>query len=67
MPGDPRPWAMAGVMLWKAGLCADAKPFLINVARRGGGNDPQIRQAMAACDQQLAAERERARAKAKTP
>ncbi len=50
MAGDPRPWAMAGVMLWKAGRCPEARPYLINVARRGGAQDPQIRQGLIECD-----------------
>lgn len=50
MTGDPRPWAMAGVMLWKAGDCGRARPYLINVARRGGAQDPQIRQGLIECD-----------------
>ena len=50
MAGDPRPWAMAGVMLWKAGRCPQARPYLINVARRGGAQDPQIRQGLLDCD-----------------
>jgi len=50
MAGDPRPWAMAGVMLWKAGRCPEARPYLINVARRGGAQDPQIRQGLLDCD-----------------
>lgn len=50
MAGDPRPWAMAGVMLWKAGRCPQARPYLINVARRGGAQDPQIRQGLIECD-----------------
>jgi arylsulfatase A-like enzyme/Flp pilus assembly protein TadD len=61
MAGDPRPWAMAGVMLWKAGLCKEARPFLINVARRGGGNDPQIRQALGECEASIAAEKQKGR------
>lgn len=52
MPGDARPWAMAGWMLYQADRCEEALPFLVNVARRGAANDPQIRQALSACQQQ---------------
>ena len=49
MPGDPRPWAMAGWMLYKADRCADARPYLINVARRGARADPKVQEALQAC------------------
>jgi tetratricopeptide (TPR) repeat protein len=49
MPGDLRPGAMAGIMLYEAGRCADALPFLMNVYGRGGKMDPQIRAATDAC------------------
>jgi len=50
MPGDGRPWAMAGWMLYKAGRCPDAWPYLINVAKRGGAADPKVQEAVRACD-----------------
>ncbi|MDP6933939.1 MAG: sulfatase-like hydrolase/transferase, partial [Myxococcota bacterium] len=49
LPNDPRPLAMAGWMLYKADRCDEARPFLVNLARRGGGNDPKVREAMEAC------------------
>ena len=49
MPGDLRPWAMAGWMLYKEGRCEEALPFLINVAKRGASRDPKVREALAGC------------------
>ena len=49
MPGDGRPWAMAGWMLYKADRCAEAWPFLVNVVKRGAGRDPKVAEATAAC------------------
>ena len=49
MPGDPRPWAMAGWMLYKADRCDEAMPFLINIARRGAARDPKVAEAVKAC------------------
>ena len=49
MPGDVRPWAMAGWMLYKADRCEDAQPFLVNVARRGGAGDAKVQEALRAC------------------
>ncbi len=50
MPNDGRPWAMAGWMLYQAGRCADAWPFLVNVAKRGASRDPKVMEAMQACN-----------------
>ena len=49
MDGDLRPWGMAGVMLAKAGRCAEARPYLQNVSRRGGAGHPDVRAAVARC------------------
>ena len=49
MPGDGRPWAMAGWMLYKADRCAEAWPFLVNVVKRGAGGDPKVAEATRAC------------------
>jgi tetratricopeptide (TPR) repeat protein len=50
MPGDARPWAMAGWMLYKAQRCPEAWPYLVNVAKRGGAADPKVQEAVRACD-----------------
>ena len=49
MPQDLRPWAMAGWMLYKAGRCPDALPFLVNVAKRGAAGDPKVMEGLGAC------------------
>lgn len=49
VPSDARPWALAGVMLANAGRCEEAKRYLVNLARRGGGRDPQVAAAMKTC------------------
>ena len=49
MLGDPRPFAMAGWMLYKADRCEDARGYLINAAKRAGAADARLREALAAC------------------
>jgi arylsulfatase A-like enzyme/Flp pilus assembly protein TadD len=49
MPDDPRPYALAGWMLYKNGRCAEARSFLVNVAARGGASNPAVAEALAAC------------------
>ncbi len=49
MLGDPRPFAMAGWMLYKADRCEDARGYLINAAKRAGAADERLREALAAC------------------
>ncbi len=49
LPGDLRPWAMAGLLLYRSNRCEEAKPYLVNVIRRGAGKDPKIQEAAAAC------------------
>jgi len=48
-PGDLRGDAAAAWMLYKAGDCPRAAPFLINLVRRGHGKDARIREAHQAC------------------
>jgi tetratricopeptide (TPR) repeat protein len=49
MLGDPRPFAMAGWMLYKADRCKDARGYLVNAAKRAGTADDRMREALAAC------------------
>lgn len=49
MPSDARPWGLAGVMLAGAGRCDEARRYLINLSRRGGGSDPKVAEAMKTC------------------
>ena len=47
-PEDPRAYAFAGVMLYEAGRCEEARPFLVNLVGRGV-SEPRVLQAVAAC------------------
>ena len=49
MTRDHRPWAMSAWMLYKADRCEDARPYLVNLARRGLGRDAKIAEAIQAC------------------
>lgn len=49
MLGDPRPFAMAGWMLYKEDRCPDARSYLINAAKRAGAGDAKLREALQAC------------------
>ena len=49
MRSDLRPWVMSGLMLAKAGRCTEAKPLLINAAKRGGAKAPALQQALRLC------------------
>ncbi len=48
-PDDLRPWAMAAWMLFQADRCEEARPFLVNLLRRGAGADPRVAQAAKGC------------------
>jgi tetratricopeptide (TPR) repeat protein len=48
-PGDLRGDASAAWMLYKAGDCPRAAPFLINLVKRGHGQDARVREAHEAC------------------
>ena len=50
MPLDPRPNAMAGVLLAQEGRCDEARKFLLNVVKRQGSQDAKLRAALDSCE-----------------
>ena len=51
-PDDLRAWAMGSWMLYQAGRCPEAWPWLVNLQKRGAARDPKVAEALTACEPQ---------------
>ena len=49
-PDDLPAWAMGSWMLYQAGRCPEAWPWLVNLEKRGAGRDPKVAEALTACE-----------------